>query len=225
MQRFHQFGDYLFDLLFAPLKRGRRKLNQFFLFFQVIGREFDDLKKAIFRLREEADVASCSEVMLPVHGQDRGMSRLSGEAAEAYRTRLSMKGIVSAWAGTRRGILYALAALGYPHSALRRGEEPSRWAEFVIELGRGEQTAMRDMAVIYSEVQAVKEASSKIAYFVETDTPPMQTRLFMGSVFTSYTSIQLNTVDDLAIVRDRAFSARLYCGSITTTYREEKLTK
>ena len=40
------------------------------------------------------------------------------EDAEAYRTRLSMKGIISQWSGTRRGVLYALTALGYDRSRI-----------------------------------------------------------------------------------------------------------
>lgn len=92
MKQFETFGEYMFDLLFAPLKKGRKTVNQLCIFFKVMGREFDDLKAAIFRVRSEANVASCSEVMLPVHGQDRDMPRLEGEDAEAYRTRLSMEG-------------------------------------------------------------------------------------------------------------------------------------
>lgn len=118
MKQFETFGEYMFDLLFAPLKKGRKTVNQLRIFFKVMGREFDDLKAAIFRVRSEANVASCSEVMLPVHGQDRNMPRLEGEDAEAYRTRLSMKGIISQWSGTRRGVLYALTALGYDRSRI-----------------------------------------------------------------------------------------------------------
>ena len=141
MKRFDTFGDYMFDLLFAPLKKGRRAVNQFAIFFRVIGREFDDLKTAILRVRDEANVASASEVMLPVHGQDRDMPRLEGEDAEAYRTRLSMKGIISRWSGTRQGILYVLAALGYEQSHIEPvyEQDPEHWAEFIIFLKGSKQ--------------------------------------------------------------------------------------
>ena len=33
-----------------------------------MGREFDDLKQMFFRVRDESNVASASEAMLPVHG-------------------------------------------------------------------------------------------------------------------------------------------------------------
>ena len=83
MKRFDKFGDYMFDLLPAPLKKGARAVNQFLIFFRVVGREFDRIKEDAFRVREEANVATASPAMLPVHGQDRDMPRLSGEDVEA----------------------------------------------------------------------------------------------------------------------------------------------
>ena len=44
MKQFETFGEYMFDLLFAPLKKGRKTVNQLCIFFKVMGREFDDLK-------------------------------------------------------------------------------------------------------------------------------------------------------------------------------------
>ena len=54
MKRFGTFGEYMFDLLFAPLKRGKRAANQFYIFFKVVGRIFDGMKKDVFRVRSEA---------------------------------------------------------------------------------------------------------------------------------------------------------------------------
>ncbi len=173
MKRFDTFGEYMFDLLFSPLKKGRRAVNQFAIFFRVIGREFDDLKAAIFRVRNEANVATASEVMLPVHGQDRDMPRLKGETAEAYRTRLSMKGIISEWGGTQKGIRYALAALGYEHAVITPfyHYDSNRWAEFVIDLGVGNKNMVKDFYAIFSEVERVKEGSSKLACIIFTMKP------------------------------------------------------
>lgn len=108
----------MFSLLFTPLKKGKQAANQFYIFFKVAGRLFDDTKADIFRIREESMVASASESMLPEHGKDRDMPRLKGETAEGYRTRLSMKAIIAEKAGTKEGILLALAALGYEKSVL-----------------------------------------------------------------------------------------------------------
>lgn len=162
MKQFETFGEYMFDLLFAPLKKGRKTVNQLRIFFKVMGREFDDLKAAIFRVRSEANVASCSEVMLPVHGQDRDMPRLEGEDAEAYRTRLSMKGIISQWSGTRRGVLYALTALGYDRSRIElfADQDAERWAEFIIFLNSSKPSGVTNLSVIDGQVRKVKEGSS-----------------------------------------------------------------
>lgn len=170
MKQFETFGEYMFDLLFAPLKKGRKTINQLRIFFKVMGREFDDLKAAIFRVRSEANVASCSEVMLPVHGQDRDMPRLEGEDAEAYRTRLSMKGIISQWSGTRRGVLYALTALGYDRSRIElfADQDAERWAEFIIFLNSSKPSGVTNLSVIDGQVRKVKEGSSKPAYGMET---------------------------------------------------------
>lgn len=165
MKQFDTFSEYMFDLLFAPLKKGRKTANQLRIFFKVMGREFDDLKAAIFRVRNEANVASCSEVMLPVHGQDRDMPRLEGEDAEAYRTRLSMKGIISQWSGTRRGVLYALTALGYDRSRIElfAEQDAERWAEFIIFLNSSKPSGVTNLSVIDAQVRKVKEGSSKPA--------------------------------------------------------------
>lgn len=170
MKRYDNFGDYMFDLLFAPLKKGKEAANQFRIFFRVIGKDFDDVKKAFFRVRDEANVVSASPVMLPVHGQDRDMPRLEGEDIEAYRTRLSMKGLISEWGGTRQGVLYALASLGYDKSYIEpfSVQDPERWAEFIIFLKSSKQSGVYNLDVIDAEVRKVKQGSSKPAYGMET---------------------------------------------------------
>ena len=34
---FKTFGEYMYTLLFSPLRRGRQSLNQFYIFFKVMG--------------------------------------------------------------------------------------------------------------------------------------------------------------------------------------------
>lgn len=166
MKRFETFGEYMFDLLFGPLKKGKRSVNQFFIFFKVVGRIFDGMKKDIFRVRDEANIATASPVMLPVHGQDRDMPRLEGEDVESYRTRLSMKAIIAREAGTKQGILRALTALGYSQSYIEPFslQDPERWAEFIVFLKGPKQPGVNNLAVIDAEVRKVKEGSSKPAY-------------------------------------------------------------
>lgn len=225
MKRFNTFGEYMFELLFAPLKRGKQAVNQLYIFFKVVGRGFDDVKTAFFRIRDEANVATASEVMLPVHGQDRDMPRLKDEEAEAYRTRLSMKGLISEWSGTKQGILYALVSLGYKNSTIESysAQDAERWAEFVVYLGHGTDTAIKELSIIYNEIQRVKEASSKLAYFVFVDTPPLNANLYFGSQITSYASSLLNTADSIVLVRDREFKSPAVFGMVVSSYKEEML--
>lgn len=163
---FEKFGDYMFYLLNAPLKKGRKKSNQFYIFLKVIGKLFDATKRDIFRVRDESMVISASPVMLPVHGQDKQMARLKGEDIEAYRTRLSMKAIIAEKAGSEEGILLALAALGYEQSYLEPmwKQSPEHWAEFIIFLRGKNPSSVNDLRLIDAEVMKVKQASSKPFY-------------------------------------------------------------
>lgn len=169
MKQFNTFGEYMFDLLFAPLKKGKRTVNQFYILFKVVGRVFDGLKEDALRVRDETNVVSASPVMLPVHGQDRDMPRLEGETIDAYRTRLAMKGIISEWSGVNRGILYTLAALGYEQSRIEPVYEwdPEHWAEFIVFLKGSKQSGVYNLDVIDTEVRKVKEGSSRPFYGTE----------------------------------------------------------
>ena len=162
---FDKFSDYMYSLLFTPLRKGRRIANQFYTFFSVIGKLFDDGKQDLLRAREELNVVSASEAVLGEHGKDRDMRRLSGETEKRYRTRLSMKAVIAEKAGTIPGILLALAALGYEYSQVipMRRFDRDRWAEFIVLL-RGSGEGVKDLTLIDAEVRKVKQASSKPAY-------------------------------------------------------------
>lgn len=197
MKRFETFGEYMFDLLFAPLKKGKRTVNQFYILFKIIGRVFDGLKKDALRVRDETNVVSASPVMLPVHGQDRDMLRFEGESIEAYRTRLAMKGIISEWSGVNRGILYALAALGYEQSRIEPiyEQDPEHWAEFIIFLKGRKQSGVNNVDIIIAEVNRVKEGSSKL-YEIHLESPPMLTTLHMGGAMAAVTRMPIPEAAD-----------------------------
>ena len=75
---------------------------------------------------------TCSDVMLPVHGEDRDMLRLDGETLELYRRRLAMKGAISEMAGLVSGIRYLARAFGYDEVLVEPGEKPDHWAEATV---------------------------------------------------------------------------------------------
>ncbi len=168
---FEKFQDYMYYLLFSPLKKVAKANNQFYILFKVIGKLFDKLKQDIFRVREESMVISASPRMLEEHGRDRRMNRLKGESIENYRTRLSMKNIIAEQAGTELGILLALKALGYEQSRIEPFyiHDPSRWAEFLVYLGSKQQSGVNDIAIIDKEVMKVKPASAKPNYGIGSE--------------------------------------------------------
>lgn len=161
---FEKFGDYMFSLLFTPLRRVKKAINQFYIFFKVVGRLYDELKQDIFRVREESMIISASEYGLTLHGRDRSMPRLKGESVEGYRTRLSMKGIIAEKAGSKDGVILAVKALGYKNIRLEPlyGTDPTRWAEAVLWISGG-NFIVTDRDVIQSEINKVKQASAKIS--------------------------------------------------------------
>lgn len=168
MKRFKTFGEYMFNLLFGPLKKRKKTANQFFIFFAVVGRIFDDMKEDVFKVRNESNVATASHVMLPVYGQDRSMPRLIGEDIESYRTRLSMKGLIAEWGGTKTGISYVLTAMGFPNARIMpvtmHNPGSGRWAEFIIWF---ESDQSLSLAEILKEVNKVKRASSRVVYGIQ----------------------------------------------------------
>lgn len=156
-----KFGDYMYYLLSTPLKTGNKALNQFFIFFKIIGKLFDDTKNDIFKVRDEAMIISASPVMLPIHGQERDMKRLVGEDIEAFRTRLSMKALISEKAGSKEGILMTLAALGYEQSFIEPmwKQDVELWSEYIIFLRGKNLSGVNNLNIIDSEVMKVKQAS------------------------------------------------------------------
>lgn len=151
------FGEYMFDLLFAPLRKGAKAVNQFYIFFQVTGRAFDEVKAAFFQIREEANAASCSEDMLPIHGEDRDMVRLEGETMENYRTRLMLKGAISEMAGLNSGIRYLARAFGYDEVQIEPGAKPDHWAEATVWFVGGD-IVLDDRELLLQELNKIKPA-------------------------------------------------------------------
>ena len=153
----NRFGNYMFSLLFAPLKRVCGTANQLHILCSVLGRRCDLLKQMVFRVREEASIPTCSEAMLPIHGADRNMPRLVGETAENYRIRLAMKGIIAAQAGTCAGIRNLARAFGYDDVEILKNPDPDRWAEATVTFIGG-RIVVDDRDVLLEELNRIKPA-------------------------------------------------------------------
>lgn len=132
---FDKFDEYMQYLLPSAFKR-QKKQNQLLVYCRVIGRLYDSLLQSILRLREETIIATCSPEMLEVFGNDYDMPRMQGETDNMYRKRLQMKALVAETAGTQKGILNALASVGYDNCAITPFylTAPDRWAEIRIDI-------------------------------------------------------------------------------------------
>lgn len=176
---FEKFGEYMFFLLFAPLKRVKKSANQFYIFFKVVGKLFDQCKRDVFRLREESSIMTCSDEMLPVHGQDRDMNRLSGESLEGYRTRLAMKGIIAEMAGTNEGIRYLARAFGYETVSIIPSPEPGHWAEADVRFIGG-SIVLDDRELLLYELNKIKPARTLLSH---TKEQRYFSRLYVGTAY------------------------------------------
>lgn len=165
------FGEYMYYLLHAPLKKVKKKDNQFYIFFKAVGKLYDRSKNCIFKVREMGNVISAEGVVLDWHGKDRKMPRLDVEDDEYYRKRLMLKKVIAEKAGSNEGIKYALSTLGYEKSEVVPFHviNPDRWAEFIVFLNNDKPSLINDIDVIDNEVMNVKLASSLPNYGVKTE--------------------------------------------------------
>lgn len=133
---FDKFGDYMFFLLHAPLKKLKNGTNQLKIFFSVIGGLFDGMMEDIFRFRSQKTISTADPIILEVIGQDRDMYQMQDETIEQYRRRLQMKAIVAEMAGSSEGLKLALDLLGYPECKIEPlyMTDRSRWAEIYIDV-------------------------------------------------------------------------------------------
>lgn len=133
---FEKFGDYMFYLLNAPLKKIKNGKNQLKIFFSVVGDIFDGMLDDILKLRRQKMISKAEPIMLEVIGRDRDMFRMQNESIEQYRRRLQMKAIIAELGGTNTGLLLALEILGYPDCTIEPlyKTDRSRWAEIYIDI-------------------------------------------------------------------------------------------
>lgn len=162
---FEKYADYMYSLLIAPFKQVKKASNQFYLFLKVVGALYDQTVRDIQRVREESMVVTASEIMLTEHGRDRNMPRLENEAAEDYRTRLAMKGILAEQAGTKASIelcLQSFKATGevIPFYTIA----PERWAEFLVRVYLDMDHVYIPVESMREQVREVKPASAKDNY-------------------------------------------------------------
>lgn len=189
---FEKFADYMYYLLTSPFKRLKKKINQWYILFDVLGRRYDDAMESFYRAQEQTMIATCHPAMLPVHAADRpNLTRYQGEEDENFRARIANFPEVLRKGGTDPGVLLAVRTLGYSSPEivkanafkgrvyfetdgtwnldgsrlLEAGELPDRWAEFYIVIKMSvDESHPISTAILKKEVRRVKEVGAKDNY-------------------------------------------------------------
>lgn len=188
---FDKFCDYMYYLLTSPFKQIKKKLNQWYILFRVLGKRFDEAMDRLYDAREQTMLATCDPVMLPVHAEDRKMTQYPGEDAENFRARIANYPEVLRLGGSDPGVLLAVRTLGYESPemikandfkgrvyfetdgswnldgsrVLEAGELPDRWAEFYIVIRMGvDDSHPISTAILKKEVRKTKYVGAKDNY-------------------------------------------------------------
>lgn len=169
-----KFRDYIWYLLTKPFKILKKAQNQWWIWAKVMGGWWDEVKDDLQRARDETTIATCSDIMLQIHAEDRGpdgITQYVGESNDAFRSRIAMYDETERLGGTRDGIILAVNSIGYEdveHVWLPRyNGDWDRWAEFVIIINEDVANPQpTSTANLIREVRDKKESTSKDNYLI-----------------------------------------------------------
>ena len=164
-----KFRDYIWYLLSKPFKILKKAQNQWWIWAKVMGGWWDEVKDDLQRARDETTIATCSDIMLQIHAEDRGpdgITQYVGESNDAFRSRIAMYDETERLGGTRDGIILAVNSIGYEdveHVWLPRyNGDWDRWAEFIIIINEDVANPQpTSTANLIREVRDKKESTSK----------------------------------------------------------------
>ena len=166
---YDSFKEYMYYLLTSPFKKIKKSMNNWYVLCEVLGAWFDECMEDVYRAREEGMIATCDNIMLPVHAADRRMNRNPGESDDNFRKRIAWYIEIKRLGGTDAGVKKAIKALGYENPVLIRavdllGDE-SRWAEFYVLL-ENDIDFMEPVAfdVLRKTVRQIKYSGAKDNY-------------------------------------------------------------
>lgn len=169
---FENFTEYIWYLLWSPLKRVKKEANHWYKLFRAIGSMFDEVKEAFVKARRNSNITACDDIMLPVHAADRQLSRYEGESPKNFRNRINGYIEVCRLGGTNPGIIRAVKNLGYKDveiiSARELTGETERWAEFyVITAVNIDETLPIGTDVLKKTVRDTKEVGALDNYLFD----------------------------------------------------------
>lgn len=173
-----KWKDYFWYLLPSPLKIVSQKLNQWYIFFKVIGDEYDKVQAELERAVDETTIATCSDILLPYFAEDRNLYRYAGENNDSFRSRIAMFDELESLGGTEEGILLAASSVGYnqvEHIWLPELEGDSKnWATFLIIANEDlEDDLQLDFKILQKEIRDKKESISQDIYEKHFRADPM----------------------------------------------------
>jgi len=167
---FDRFRDYLYYLLPSPFMRLKKTKNQWYIFFKVIGDEYDNVQAELERALDQTSVVTCNVEMLQYYAQDRGMHRYQDEDDETFSSRIAMQDEVEAFGGTKAGIILAAKTLGYndvEHLWYPDIGYPDKWAQFLLRVGvRDDTEHPANISMLIREVRKVKDSTSLDNYML-----------------------------------------------------------
>lgn len=163
------FKDYIYYLLWTPLKKVEKEKNAWYKLAKVYGSLFDRAKEALLTAREETMVATCSPFVLQVHADDRRLTKYAGETDENYRRRIASYPEVCRLGGTNPGIMLAVSSLGFKNHYIALAKDlfndPERWAEFYLILPFSSDEAWPvGISILRKVVRDTKETGAKDNY-------------------------------------------------------------
>lgn len=223
---FERFSDYMYYLLSTPFKKVHKLKNQWYLFFKVVGKLFDRNKEILFQIREESMIATCSDEMLSVHAEDRGLTRYDGESNDNFRRRIALYEEVCRLGGTQNGMKKAVEALGYRNVEIVpfRMYNSARWAEFYVEILQtiDEEKPIADV-ILKKVVRKTKSSSAKDNYIfnyrISTVTrESLETRIILPIAFFQFEGIKIL---DGSFILDASqyLNAAINLGNMQTGYK------
>lgn len=166
------FIEYMWYLLTTPFKRVKKNVNAWYAWCKVIGGWFDECKEDLFKARDNGMVATCEELILNEHGEERRLTRYVGEDTENFRSRIAMYEEICKLGGTNEGLLLVGKTLGYNNinikSAMTIHGDADRWAEFyiIINMQLGEPHPI-SFDILKKEIRKWKEVGAKDNYLFE----------------------------------------------------------
>ena len=193
---YQRFRDYLYYLLPAPFKKVRQEINQWYIFLQVIGDEYDKMQKELYQALDQTSVATCSEMMLQYYAQDRGMYRYPEESTDNFRSRIAMYDELEALGGTKEAILLAAKTLGYEeaeHIWYPDMGYKDKWSQFLLrlKLKDGKEHPV-NFDVLKKEIRRVKESTSLDNYCFCNE---LDGRIYAGSAISIKNYVEVGDIE------------------------------